>query len=144
MILSNFKTSKFGSGYVMTGTHPNIKAQPIKWSETVAHIRSCSANLPEFSVNRVSIKPMQEYFAQDALGVAPPRRCGNCLNCRECGFRGQQLSQQEQYEYHELESRVRYDSANQCFHVSYPFTQDPNILPHTRNLMLFISQQKQH
>ena len=73
------KLSKFGSGYVMTGAHSGINSKPMIWNESVAHIRNYSAKRPEFCVNRVSIKPMQEYFAQDALGVAPPRRCGNCL-----------------------------------------------------------------
>ena len=92
----------FGSGYVMTGAHPSIKSKPITWNASVAHIRNYSAKRPEFCVNRVSIKPMQEYFAQDALVVAPPKRCGNCLNCNECSFRGHKLSVEEQYEYHEL------------------------------------------
>jgi hypothetical protein len=81
------KSSKFGSGYVMTGAHSSIKSQAISWNESVAHIRNYSAKRPEFSVNRVSIKPMQEYFAQDALGIAPPRRYRNCLDSTDCGFR---------------------------------------------------------
>ena len=38
------------------------------------------------------------------------------------------LSQQEQYEYQIMESKVRYDSPTQSFVVNYPFTEDPSIL----------------
>ena len=86
---------------------------------------------------------MQEYFAQDALGVAPPRRCGNCLNCTECSFRGHRLSQEEQYEYHELESRVRFDPTSKCFHVSYPFTSDPSILPNNKSQVIKIAERQE-
>ena len=66
------KSSMFGSGYVMTGSHPSIVSQQIQWNENVAHIRSCSYDNKQFGVNRISIKPMQEYFASDALGVEAP------------------------------------------------------------------------
>ena len=122
------KSSIFGSGYILSGSHPSIVSGQIEWNENVAHIRNCSSDNKLFGVNRISIKPMQEYFASDALGVEPPRRCGNCMNCEECSFRGQQLSQEEQYQYHELESRVHYDEVSQCFRVSYAFSDDPNIL----------------
>ena len=62
------------------------------------------------------------------MGVQAPRRCGNCLKCKECSFRGQQLSQQEQYEYHVIESKVKYDQALRCFRVEYPFLEDPMAL----------------
>ena len=124
----------------LNGSHPSIVSQQIQWNENVAHIRSCSYDNKQFGVNRISIKPMQEYFASDALGVEAPRRCGNCMNCEECGFRGQQLSQEEQYQYHELESRVHYDEVAQCFHVSYPLTDDPYILENNYRQVVKIAE----
>ena len=50
------------------------------------------------------------------------------MNCKECGFRGQQLSQQHQYEYHVIESKVHYNETLKCFYVEYPFTEDPSVL----------------
>ena len=62
------------------------------------------------------------------------------MNCEECGFRGQQLSQEEQYQYHELESRVHYDEVAQCFHVSYPLTDDPYILENNYRQVVKIAE----
>ena len=134
------KTSIFGSGYVLSGSHPSIKHQQIKWNENVAHIRSCSAKGSQFGINKISIKPMQEYFAQDALGVSPPRRCGNCMNCDDCGYRSHKLSHKELYEYLEIESRVHYVEDSQCFRVSYPFSEDPAILPNNKNQVIRIAE----
>ena len=127
------KSSIFGLGFVVTGSHPSIKSQGMKWNENVSYIRN-------HSVNKISIKPMQEYFAQDALGVAPPRRCGNCMNCEECGFRGQNISLEEQYEYRELESRVRLNPTTKCFEVSYAFTEDPEILQNNVQQVIKIAE----
>ena len=79
-------SSNFGSGFILTGTHPAIKSHSISWNEDVCSLRH--------SINKLSIKPNYDYFELDNLGVQPPRRCGNCRNCKECSFRGQMLSQQ--------------------------------------------------
>ena len=42
------------------------------------------------------------------------------------------MSQEEQYQYRVMESKVFYDEVWQCFRVSYPFTEDPHILPRNR------------
>ena len=46
------------------------------------------------------------------------------------------LSQQEQYEYQVMESKVRYDPATQSFVVTYPFTEDPSILPDNKGQVM--------
>ena len=132
------RRSKFGNGLVLTGSHPAISSQKIIWSEDVNHIRRSSFPSTDVSVNRISVKPFYEYFEMDNLGVEPPRRCGNCQQCKECTFRGQMLSQREQYEYQAIESKVHYDASSQSFTVSYPFTEDPSILPNNLNQVIKI------
>ena len=140
------KSSIFGSGHVLSGFHPDIHSQTIRWSEDVQHIRNFAPgstytkNVPNAVVNRISIKPMRDFFEQENLGIMPPRRCGNCLNCKECSFRGHLLSQQEQYEYQVLEANLKYDKQAKQFHVSYPFTADPSILPNNKGQVIKIAE----
>ena len=124
-------SSIFGSGYVLSGAHPAIKTNAVNWNETVSSIRSSTRTSLSQQIHRtaVSVKPKREFFEVDNMGVEPPRRCKNCMKCNECSFRSQQLSQQEQYEYHVMESKVHYNESQQCFHVQYSFTDDPNVLP---------------
>ena len=117
--------SRFGSEYILTGSHPSIQTNNVSLTEDVSNITA--------SVNRVSVKPIYEYFESDSLGIQSPRRCGNCRNCKDCSFRGQMLSQKEQYEYQVLESKLTYEPTTNTFFVSYPFTADPSILPNNKS-----------
>ena len=139
-------SSPFGCGFVLTGTHPAIRSQKVIWNEDVSNIRhfsTTSHNSSHVYVNSISVRPNYEYFELDDLGVQPPRRCGNCLNCKDCSFRGHMLTQQEQYEYQILESKVRYDPASQSFHVSYPFIEDPSILPNNKGQVIKIAEREE-
>ena len=124
-------SSSFGTGYILTGSHPCIKTDHLIWSDSAAAIRH--------SVNRISIKPQYDFLEQDLLGVQTPRRCNNCQNCSECSFRSQQLSLQEQYQYQVLESNIAFDPALECYVVSYPFEEDPAILPNNRGQVIKIA-----
>ena len=128
-------TSLFGGGYVFGGTHSAIKTSAVTWSQTVSNIRCSLLTSPTpiigATVNRttVHVKPTREFFEAENLGIMPPRRCNNCMNSRDCSFRAQQLSQRDQYEYSFIESKVKYNPSHQCFHVEYPFIEDPRVLP---------------
>ena len=124
------KSSLFGSGFVLTGSHPSIKSDEIAWSKEVAAIRH--------SINHVKIKPNYDFITQDI--VPPPRRCQNCQNCKDCSYRSHMLTQQEQYEYQVFESKIQYDSALESFVVSYPFTEDPSLLPNNKAQVIKIAQ----
>ena len=173
------KSSLFGSGYVISGSHPSIKSKNFTWNEDVSAIRHV--------VNRVTVQPNYDYFdhenevqppkvcdkcltcqvcgngsgtsthmvnqltakssysnlGHDNLGIQPPRRCKSCQNCKECSFRGHMLSQQDQYEYQVLESKVEYDPNSQSFTVSYPFTEDPAILPDNKGQVIKIGEKEE-
>ena len=128
-------SSLFGSGYMIAGTHPNLKSQPIQWNEDVSYIRLASIQkflgLSSHDVNftRLSVKPSLQFFEGEIMRIHPPRRCANCTNSKDCSFRGHQLSQKEQYEYSVIESKVVYNEQHNCFNVQYPFLDDPCMLP---------------
>ena len=129
-------SSLFGTGYLLGGSHPKVKAEQIQWNETVSNIRMSSVH----TVNRVSVKPNYEFFAADVMGIQPPRRCGNCLKCKECTFLAQQLSQLDQYEYRVIDSKVNYVESQQYFQVQYPFTEDPRVLSKNRSQVIKIAK----
>ena len=130
---------RFGC-YILTGSHPAITTQKIGWNNDVKYIRKCSPTANEVSVNRITVKLLYEYFELDNMGVEPPRRCEKCWGCKDCSFCGHMLSQQEQYEYQAIESKVRYNPLTQSFVVNYPFAGDPSILPDNKGQVSKIHQ----
>ena len=129
-------SSQFGTGYILGGFHQSIKSDNVQFDNTVQNIRLSNSH----SINAISIQPSYEFFEGDVMGIQPPRRCGSCLKCKECTFRGQQMSQQEQYEYHVIESKVTHVESSQNFHVEYPFTEDPQVLPNNRSQVIKIAE----
>ena len=144
-------SSIFGSGYVLCGWHPLVKSASIQWGKTVSNIRlselqkSEMQRLATYSINRigVSVSPNIDFFEAEGLGVEPPRRCGNCRKCKDCSFRGRQLSQQEQYEYQIMESKVHFDEASKSFIVDYPFIEDPAVLPMNIGQVIKIAEREE-
>ena len=138
-------SSIFGNGYLLVGAHPSIKTKSVEWNETVTSIRSSNVTFMSHVVHRtsISVKPRRDFFETEGFGVAPPRRCGNCRNCTECSFRAQQLSQEKQYELQVIESKVKYNEAQQCFYVEYPFIQDPNILSNNHKQVVKIAEREE-
>ena len=127
--------SLFGNGLILAGSHPSIKSKVVRLSEEVSSISSHSHAI----VNRISIQPLYEYFETNNMGIVPPKRCGNCRNCKDCSFRGHMLSLKDQYETQVIESKINYDPTLQQFKVSYPFTQDPSILPNNKGQVIKIA-----
>ena len=127
--------SQFANSLILVGSHPLLKSANIRLNEDVAAIR----HYAHASVNRVSIQPVYDYFESDDMGVVPPKRCGNCRNCKECSFRGRMLSLKDQYESQVIETKINYDQTSQQFRVSYPFIQDPSILPDNKGQVIKIA-----
>ena len=92
-------SSPFQKGLILARYHPSLKSSLPRLNEYVAAIRHSA------TINRVSIKPIYEFFESDNLGVTPQRRCGNCKNCKDCSFQGHSLSLKEQYEKYEIISQ---------------------------------------
>ena len=132
-------SSSLDPGLILVGSHSSIRSCGLKFNEDASSIMYCT----RASVNRFSVQPIYEYFESDNLGVEPPRRCGNCRNCKDCSFRGHMLSQKEQYETQVIESKINYDATSKQFVVSYPFTQDPAILPNNKMQVLKIAEREE-
>ena len=134
---------------MLAGSHPALNSSPIEFDEDVSYIRLASiekmVSSTSLAVNnvRVSVRPSHEFFEGDILGIEPPKTCGNCLHCKDCSFRGQQLSQLEQYELKIIESKVNYVASQQCFHVQYPFLDDPQTLPSNRGQVVKIAEREE-
>ena len=142
-------SSRFGSGFLLGGSHLSLRGQPTVWNEDVSYIRLASisnnTSVVSMDANRVSlsVKPSHEFFEADIMGVEPPRRCGNCRKCKECTFIGQQCSQEEQYQYQVIESKIHYVEGENCFQVEYPFLDDPKILSENRGQVIKIAQREE-
>ena len=118
-------SSSLDPGLILVGSHPSIKSVGLKISEEASSIMYCS----RASINKISVRPVYNYLECDDMGVEPPRRCGKCRKCKDCAFMGRGLSQLAQYESQVMESKIVYDSVAKVFRVTYPFTEDPKILP---------------
>ena len=112
--------SKFGSGYVLVGSHPDIK--PL---HSVRHTSHVNASV---RATRLSFKSVRDYFDSNELQVEAPRRCNSCMNCKECVYQGHKMSLVEQFEYNVMKNNVVYDEVEKVYRVTYPFTEDPSIL----------------
>ena len=132
-------SSSLDPGLILIGSHSSIRSRGIKLNEEVSSIMYCA----HAAVNRLSVQPVYEYFESDNMGIEPPRRCGSCRNCKDCSFRGHMLSQKEQYETQVIESKIHYDSTSKQFVVSYPFTQDPAILPNNKVQVVKIAEREE-
>ena len=141
-IRSNMRilSSSIDSSMILVGSHPSITSAGLKFTDEASTIMYCNSYA---SVNRISVRPICEYFEKDDMGIQPPRRCGNCRNCKDCSFMGHFLSQKEQYESQVIESKINYDQSSGQFIVAYPFTADPKILPNNRVQVIKIAEREE-
>ena len=134
------KTSIFGGGWVLNGSHEGIVCGQVKFDKTVQLLRSGC-----YRSNRITVKYSQQvqfssveeyeyelsekkFMAGEALGCEPPRRCADCRGCAECGFRGANMSQKEALELRMMEDSISFDETIGKWRIKYPFLQDPRVL----------------
>ena len=88
--------SRFGSGFILGGRHPQITSGHVQYSETAAVWRS-SATLtdPSATINAVRMT-MPTCYEADDLGVKQPPNCGSCMNCNKCSLHRLDLSRDQQ------------------------------------------------
>jgi hypothetical protein len=116
--------SKFGSGYVLPGSHNAIK--PRQNTLTPFCINAC------VRATSLSFKSVGDYLDSNELAVDNPRRCNNCMNCKECVYQGHKMSLVERFEYETMTNNVTYDEVDKVYCVAYPFMEDPSILSNDR------------
>ena len=98
-------STRFGpTGYILGGTHPDLKPSVPKFSSAAAEIRVARVEIvPDVKISKIDndiqnrldeIKSAKvkiekeltvEHWESDNLGVEPPRRCRKCRQCAEKG-----------------------------------------------------------
>ena len=114
----------------------------IEQHDQCRNCKDCGGNA--HIINRFTARSLYDTLEHDNLGILPPRRCKSCQNCKECSFRGHMLSQEDQYQYQVLESKVHYDKDSESFTVTYPFTEDPKILPDNERQVIKIAEREEN
>ena len=117
--------SVFGSGYAVFGSHPEIKAERVKFSEEVKMIRQTGVRVTNQYANRVCVSFAEKFMEAEGLGVEPPRRCPDCRGCQKCSFRSQQHTERETMEYRAIEQGIKLNREKGYFEVQYAWQDDP-------------------
>ena len=96
--------SQFGHGWVVAGTHSDVKPSPCQLSPSASHLAR---------INKCEIIPelLPDFWEGDSLGVLPPKRCGKCLRCSDCTDPALVHSRREQDELEMLEKGVKFPSS---------------------------------
>ena len=126
--------SLFGHGWVVAGTHPDIKPGKCTLSPSAMHLArafKCEV-IPEL---------LPGFWEGDCLGVLPPKRCGKCLRCMECSDPSLIRSRKEQDELDMLQKGVKL--VNGQLQVSYPFIRDPHCLPNNRHAVIRMAEKQE-
>ena len=114
------KKSKFGSGWVLNGSHEGIVTSQVKFGNSVQLMRSGCYRSNKITVTysqQYKFSSVEEYEFElserkfmegEALGCEAPRRCSDCRGCSECGFRGANMSQKESLELRMMEDGITF------------------------------------
>ena len=104
--------SKFGTGYVLAGTHPSLKQPKIKYSNVAFSMRTAALGVGHrVNLLRTNKSIGQAFPFMDEIGLDPPARCGGCRKCQECTVRAQKYSAVER----RLEKAGEMESYNKQF-----------------------------
>ena len=122
-----------GPGYVLGGSHPEIKAtdchhEPIVNSYKQAKMCDILKNLTVNTVNM--FQSYGEELIKDDLGIQPPAQCGSCRSCTRCQNQDVELSKQDREVMNKVwDSLEVVDSpAGPQVHMSYPLNANYDLL----------------
>ena len=130
--------SKFGCGWVLSGTHPLILIKEKRLTNTAQLMMNSvkiQNDLEEISSNKMLVKSVAvhltekrfattEFFEAEDLGVCPIRSCVRCKSCDECGFRAAELTQIEKEVVEKQQSLLVFNKEDQRVEASYVWTED--------------------
>ena len=98
--------SRFGSGWLLDGSHPKIKSSAIKLNKAVHLLKTCSLGprvwqdekikTVNFAKNKLAKVP--DFFEAEELGTVVPKRCLRCSGCKDCSVRSQTMTKKSQEE----------------------------------------------
>ena len=99
--------SKFGTGFLMDGTHPAISTGPARMERSVFHItrgqpgalvyENTVARQPKLVNLTNKVLPLS-FLECEELGVNNPKQCGSCNNCCVCSTQGVEMSRKDRAE----------------------------------------------
>jgi hypothetical protein len=72
--------SALGLGYAVFGSHPEIKAERVKFCEMIRQ-KGTKVTMQYSNRIRVSYNMAAKFMEAEGLGVEPPRRCPYCRGC---------------------------------------------------------------
>ena len=96
--------SRFGCGWVVSGTHPSIRksehkitpaAKTMMTSISLDTDLSVHDDVPVVKTHFTKFLSTPEFFQAEDLGVAPLRSCNNCQKCPDCNFRNECITRTE-------------------------------------------------
>ena len=143
--------SHFGCGFVLAGTHAEIKVE----ENTLCRTAKVLVDVPTVSEEEAnselgpavlscnhSIAKMHipEFFESEELGIRAPKSCKRCKGCKDCSFRAEMISRDKEAVVRRVEDLMTYDAVQKKISVSYPWTEDIKKL--TDNIGQAISFQK--
>ena len=119
--------SEFSNGWVIAGSHPNLKPTRIQLSTQAIQMAT---------IKRVEVVPAvyKDFMDIEKLGVESPKRCHKCKMCKFCSDDGLMLSCQEEEELKLIEDGVTVKDGNT--YIRYPFIKDPYLLQDNRFSMI--------
>ena len=140
--------TKFGSGWVIGGSHPNLRGSSPQFSPIASEIRISKIKLDVIPKIKIARTPRDkvvrelttEFYESDHLGIEPPRRCDKCRKCANTGVCSEEKhlhSLQEEEELRLLEDAVTL--VNNQVNVVYPFIKNPSCLPPNRDVAVKIA-----
>ena len=140
-------SSSFGSGLVLEGAHPCIKAGGPRISPESLHFRRqgkgtigarprgrirspkvANVNLVHSESVMHAAKTQFSFFESEELGLSQPARCGTCRNCTRCSIRSQQMSRKEQAELALVEESIEFKKEEKKVVFNYPYIKDVSSL----------------
>ena len=148
--------SQFGSGLLLEGSHPCIKASRLQMNPEAMHIartvlgtigskaRQRGRPVKKATVNFVSHSESVSFGGQSKfnflelkeLGTGQPRRCGTCKNCTRCSVQAQQMTARKQSELALIEAAIVFKPDEKKVMFEYPHIKDVSRLQDNKNQVM--------
>ena len=131
--------SLFGSGFLLDGSHPEIKIKDgydVHWLHSAYNLsRNPQLGLVQGRYQRTSrschrtqvIRASKSFSFMECeeMATLPPKRCGNCMNCKKCSIRAQEISRKDAEELTLIEANLKLDPERKKLTFRYPLIKDP-------------------
>ena len=125
--------SRFGSGRVLTGHHPDIRFRnPVKSEQTIMFQQAefsplsaqfCSAPLC-WNQFGTSTDLLPNFYEAELLGYSQMPKCKLCQTCKVCTFQSQGHTVKEKMEYQLMRDSIWRDEETDTIHCNFPIVGD--------------------